>query len=98
MEGNMEQLLNTDHEKKIVEFTIESDTFPQELLQPGLPFLISWDPVREKGNVEIKSIDKELPKFFEFLSQRKLKLKNLEFRKKTLDDLFTSLTGRHLHE
>ncbi|MCX6251023.1 MAG: ABC transporter ATP-binding protein [Bacteroidetes bacterium] len=97
-EGNMEQLLNSDQEKKIVEFTIESNSFSREITETGSPFQIQWDPARKKGIVEIHHIDKELPALFEYLGQRNLQLKNLEFRKRTLDDLFTSLTGRHLHE
>jgi ABC-2 type transport system ATP-binding protein len=97
-EGNMDQLLNADQAKKIVEFTLESASLTSSVTEPGSPFEINWDASREKGIVELESIDKELPLFFEFLAKRNLKLKNLEFRKQTLDDLFTELTGRHLHE
>ena len=61
-------------------------------------FHIQWDPVNKKGSLEINQLETDLPEFFKFLNQRNLQLKNLEFRKRTLDDLFTQLTGRHLHE
>ncbi len=97
-EGTLEQLLDESQDKKIVEFTLEESQFSADLLMTPSAFHIHWDPVNKKGSLEINQLETDLPEFFKFLNQRNLQLKNLEFRKRTLDDLFTQLTGRHLHE
>jgi ABC-2 type transport system ATP-binding protein len=97
-EGTLEQLLEEKQDKKIVEFTLEESQFSADLLMTPSAFHIQWDPVNKKGSLEINQLETDLPEFFKFLNQRNLQLKNLEFRKRTLDDLFTQLTGRHLHE
>lgn len=97
-EGTLDQLLHENQEKKIVEFTLEESDFSADLLMTPSTFQVHWDPVNKKGSLEINQLETDLPEFFKFLNQRNLQLKNLEFRKRTLDDLFTLLTGRHLHE
>jgi ABC-2 type transport system ATP-binding protein len=97
-EGTLEQLLHENQEKKIVEFTLEESNFSADLLMTDSIFHLHWDPVNKKGSLEINQLETDLPEFFNYLNQRNLQLKNLEFRKRTLDDLFTQLTGRHLHE
>lgn len=97
-EGTLEQLLHENQDKKIVEFTLEESQFSADLLMTNSSFPIHWDPVNKKGSLEINQLETDLPEFFQYLNQRNLHLKNLEFRKRTLDDLFTQLTGRHLHE
>ena len=97
-EGTLEELLHENKEKKIVEFTLEDSQFSTDLLMTSSTFQIHWDPVNKRGTLEINQLETDLPEFFTFLNQQNLQLKNLEFRKRTLDDLFTSLTGRHLHE
>jgi ABC-2 type transport system ATP-binding protein len=97
-QGTLEELLYEDLGKKIIEFTLEEPDFSADLLITDSFFHIHWDPVNKKGSLEINQLETDLPEFFQFLNQRNLQLKNLEFRKKTLDDLFTQLTGRHLHE
>ncbi len=101
-EGTLKILLEDDHGEKVIEFTLENG--PGEAGTPlGLsgtesPFQVQWDPVTQKGVVVFGRIETQLPEFLSFLHQRELRLKNLECRRRTLDDLFTSLTGRHLHE
>jgi ABC-2 type transport system ATP-binding protein len=102
-EGTLEALLDDDHGEKVIEFTVENGASetggaPPGLLDTGSPFRIQWDAAAQKGVVVLDETETELPEFLSFLQQRRLRLKNLECRRRTLDDLFTSLTGRHLHE
>jgi ABC-2 type transport system ATP-binding protein len=97
-QGTLEQLLQQNLEKKIVEFTLEDSQSSADLQMTNAIFHLHWDPENKKGSLEINHLETDLPEFFSFLNQRNLQLKNLEFRKRTLDDLFTDLTGRHLHE
>ncbi len=97
-EGTLHQLLDKDKDGKIVEFTLEETLLSPDSIMSKSPFEICWDFQNNKGIVIIDKIEIELPVLFKFLESNNLKLKNLEFRKKTLDDLFTNLTGRHLNE
>jgi ABC-2 type transport system ATP-binding protein len=96
-EGPKELLLNDQEQEKIVEFLLE-ETGIQSGDFLDAPYLVSWDEKRQAGKVRIPKIEKNLPPFLNYMSAKNLTIKNLEWRKQTLDDLFTSLTGRHLHE
>jgi ABC-2 type transport system ATP-binding protein len=94
-EGTRDELLNKN-DKKIIEFTLEDNMPGKEL--SGSPFDLVWDENSGKGSLTLSSPETELQNFFTFLKSKNLQLKNFESRKKTLDDMFTSLTGRHLDE
>ncbi len=95
-EGSVTQLLNNEKGSTTIEFTLEgifetlefNASFPQ----------ISWNNKTQKGLVELNELGNDLKLFIETLENNNLRLKNFESRRKSLDDLFTSLTGRHLHE
>ncbi len=97
-QGTLDQLLNEDHEEKIIEFTLEKTNQSVETLQHTIPLPIKWDPRFEKGILSVSRLETEIPAFFSYLKERHIRLKNLECRRKTLDDVFTSLTGRRLNE
>ena len=50
------------------------------------------------GISHVRDIVTSLPRFLEAVEREKATLLTLECRKMNLDDLFISLTGRHLHE
>ncbi len=98
-QGTLEQLLNGDGSKrKVLEFTLDNPGSSTEKLLNDSRFRIKWEGENEKGIVEFASWEEDIPVFMSFLKKSELRLKNLEFRKKTLDDLFISLTGRHLND
>jgi ABC-2 type transport system ATP-binding protein len=94
-EGTLAQLLEEDHGQKTVIFTLEES--PASLTPPH-PFPIQWDAPNNRGKVSLNHMESDLPEFLNFLKQKKLRLRNLECRRKTLDDLFTTMTGRRLNE
>lgn len=97
-EGTKADLLDEDHDNKMIEFTIDNNGISDDLSSEQAPFPIEWDPEKQKAQVAMTRMENELPRLLSFLKEKNLQLKNLECRRKTLDDLFTSLTGRHLHE
>ncbi len=97
-EGSRETILNGSSEK-IIEFTLDGNyQQARSIINSDSSFQIEWDNANEKGAIIINNLDTELPKFLNYLKSKNILLKNFESRKKTLDDLFTSLTGRHLNE
>jgi ABC-2 type transport system ATP-binding protein len=94
LEGTRDRLLNSD-DQKIIEFTL-SQSF-SEIKERFSRFDIQWDVSNRKGILILEDLENELPEFLNHLKSNNIQLKNFESRKKTLDDLFTSLTGRHLN-
>ena len=99
-EGKKEILLANRDEEKIVEFTLEaSDSLSEakdRLLKSG--FNIRLEDKAEKGFIALSRFEEELPLFLKYIKEKNIKLENFISRRKTLDDLFTALTGRHLDE
>lgn len=97
MEGTLDELLQTTEAKKKVEFTLEHASgfdqinFPKE-------YDLTWNPSTGKGSVKVSDVTKEIPVLFSWFEKNDLPIRNIECKKRTLDDLFTQLTGRHLHE
>jgi ABC-2 type transport system ATP-binding protein len=53
---------------------------------------------KTEGRIEVENTTVSLPYFLSILQQEKIDLLDLECRRKTLDDLFISMTGRRLNE
>ncbi|MBN2423982.1 MAG: ABC transporter ATP-binding protein [Calditrichaceae bacterium] len=97
-EGTIDQLLDEENDSKIVDFSIEELKSAKSIFNNQSSFSIHLDMDRGKGWLYLNEIEKELPAFLEFLKKNDLHLKNMECRRKTLDDLFVTMTGRRLDE
>jgi ABC-2 type transport system ATP-binding protein len=97
-EGTLQQLLEEDTHEKVVEFTAENPLSQEVIITSDMPFTIHIDESREKGFVTLVNFENELPAFMTFMKSRNITLKHMECRRKTLDDLFVSLTGRKINE
>jgi ABC-2 type transport system ATP-binding protein len=97
-EGTLNQLLEDESNEKVVEFTAENGHFLDYIGSGSQPFLIHPGETTEKGFVTLKDFETELPEFMAFMKSNKIVLKHMECRRKTLDDLFVSLTGRKIDE
>ncbi|MFZ0455806.1 MAG: ABC transporter ATP-binding protein [Ignavibacteriaceae bacterium] len=95
-EGTLTELLN-EGEEHYIEFILERSANPEQLFKNSA-FNIEWDPVNNKGLLVIRDIETDLPGFLNFLKEKNLRLNGFESRRKTLDDLFINLAGRHLNE
>jgi ABC-2 type transport system ATP-binding protein len=97
-EGTLQQLLEDDTNEKVVEFTIENGLLHERTGETSLPFKIQTGESNEKGYVTLTNFETELPAFMSYLKSKNISLKHMECRRKTLDDLFISLTGRKINE
>jgi ABC-2 type transport system ATP-binding protein len=96
-EGTLDQMLNDEQGEKFVEFSLKNP--PGQLpTADEFPSKISWNVEDRKGRFILGKVDSQLPLFFDYLKNNNLQLNDMECRRLTLDDLFTSLTGRHLDE
>lgn len=96
-EGTLHQLLEDETTEKVVEFTADS-AIDFNSLSLESAFRIKPGENRHKGIVTIKDFDADLPEFMAFMKSRNISLKHMECRRRTLDDLFVSLTGRKINE
>ena len=97
-EGTLRELLLESNGENVIAFSFEDNYISPSFLLTDERFRIKWDDVQKQGTAVLSSIENELPDFLNFLQSHNMRLKNLECKRKTLDDLFISLTGRHLHE
>ena len=97
-EGTQKQLLEDDGDEKVIEFSVEKGLIPEDINVHDLPFSIKRESSGERGTVTLRHFENELPEFISFIKSKDLHLKHMECRRKTLDDLFVSLTGRKIDE
>ena len=96
-EGTTAQLMEENNSEKNIEFSLEGIHELPDILTKS-SFKVRWDNSNEKITITINDLETELPKFLNFLKENNLQLKSFESRKITLDDIFISLTGRHLND
>ena len=98
-QGTLDDLLESDSGKsKTIEFTIDNSTNGLLPIFNELNYPIKWSDNFQKGSFQLDQPEKNISQFLAFLNRSNVQVKNLEIRKRTLDDLFISLTGRHLNE
>ena len=97
-EGTLNELLEEETTEKVIEFTTESGIDHSKLNSQGSPFSIRPGETPEKSFVALSDFETELPAFMAYMKSRHISLKHMECRRRTLDDLFVSLTGRKINE
>lgn len=97
-EGTRQQLLEESTDEKVIEFSIEKGFLPEDINSAGLSFNVHRDISGERGSVTLRHFETDLPEFMAYLKSKNISLKTMECRRKTLDDLFVSLTGRKINE
>lgn len=97
-EGTLLHLLEEETNEKVVEFTVENGQFHDFNHQELSPFIIHSGETRDQGYVTLKDFENDLPAFMAFMKSENISIRHMECRRKTLDDLFVSLTGRKINE
>jgi ABC-2 type transport system ATP-binding protein len=97
-EGTLQQLLEDETHEKVVEFTAEQSIKFNDAVSAEFPFTIHPGESDKKGFVTLSNFESELPIFMAAMKSKNITLKHMECRRKTLDDLFVSLTGRKINE
>ncbi len=95
--GTMDDLLAAHNGSHLIEIGIEKKLSPEEYLKLEAIQNLQWDERSGKGVIPVRNTAKDLPVILDKIKQQHLTLKTLECRRMTLDDLFISMTGRHLN-
>ncbi len=93
--GTLNELLNHCNSNEIIEVSFDQN--PDFSLH-DLPGIRSIRNDNGMNYLEVERITNTLPALMKMTEINNVKIKTLECRKVTLDDLFISMTGRHLKE
>ncbi len=96
--GTLDDLLSQYKNGEKISFSMDRSLTSKNL--PGQDSVLNMDFSGDglKGELIVKDVVEYLPDFLNYVDQEGVKLTSLECRKMTLDDLFISMTGRHLME
>jgi ABC-2 type transport system ATP-binding protein len=90
--------LNAQHgEGDIIEITFENDFDLSQLQLSGVKKL-NWLAPNTRAQIFVDNIAEVLPPIIGGAKNKNIKITELTSRRMTLDDLFISMTGRHLNE
>jgi ABC-2 type transport system ATP-binding protein len=95
-DGTLDELVARNNGAEIIEFSIEGQANGFTLNDEKYKW--AKDDNNEKWKITVDDIASTLPPFLEEMKQKGIKIKSLECRKMTLDDIFISMTGRRLDE
>ena len=97
-EGSLSHLLDKFGEGDLIEYVIEG-AFPTKKAKE-LSGVLScrWDENSGEGRLTVKNISETLPVFLQLVENSSISLTSLECRRRTLDDLFLAMSGRHLDD
>lgn len=94
-QGTLDELLSANNSKEIIEFST-NDIISDQLFCGQDVYKLIRDDNTNRTKLIVKSIVDQLPVFLQKVKENGITLSNLECRKLTLDDLFISMTGKHL--
>ncbi|MDX9696486.1 MAG: ABC transporter ATP-binding protein [Bacteroidales bacterium] len=94
-QGTLDELLSANKSKEIIEFST-NDLFSDQFFCGDDVYKMIRDDNTGRVKLIVSSIVNQLPQFLKKVQENGIVLSNLECRKLTLDDLFISLTGKHL--
>jgi ABC-2 type transport system ATP-binding protein len=96
-EGTLDQLIAKHGDGEIIEICLDKKLDLNLEKVQGIR-KIDWEIPSVKGKIFVNNITDSLPELINYTSKNDTKILELGCRKMTLDDLFISMTGRHLHE
>jgi ABC-2 type transport system ATP-binding protein len=95
--GTLDELNAQHGEGDLIEISFENDFDISALNLPGIKKL-KWLSGQTRAEIFVDNIAEVLPAVISAAKASNIKVSELSSRKMTLDDLFISMTGRHLHE
>ena len=97
-EGSLNQLLDKFSEGDLIEYVIEGSFPTQEAKALSGVLTCRWNEDTGYGLLIVNCISETLPDFLDLIKITAVSLTSLECRRRTLDDLFLAMSGRHLDE
>lgn len=98
VEGTLSGLLAAHMRREVISFALSERRDGESLSGISGAIDLVWEEKGIRGRLYVNDIVVSLPGFLAAVEREHASLRQLECRKMNLDDLFISLTGRHLHE
>ena len=97
-EGSLNHLLDKFGDGDLIEYVIEGAFQTEKAKQLFGVLSCRWDENTGEGRLTVKNISETLPLFLQLVEKSSISLTSLECRRRTLDDLFLAMSGRHLDD
>lgn len=94
-QGSLMELLGKTEGDEIIRLSMQDGSNPESWIPPCKFF---WDSSKLEARIYVSSITEYLPELMQTISTSGKKLNTLECHRKTLNDIFLSMTGRGLEE
>ena len=95
-DGTLHQLLDTFSAGELIEFELDQPLHPASLANLTGLMAVEWPQPGVQGCLTVENIAESLPPLLAIFRAEGAQIREFECRKKTLDDLFVTLTGRRL--
>ncbi|MFW5878135.1 MAG: ABC transporter ATP-binding protein [bacterium] len=95
--GTLDELLAAEDMNKVAEFEV-NENIPSNIESKINGLFIEWNKEIKKGRCTLENAPRDLPVLFDFLENNNLSVKDFDYHKPTLDDLFLQKTGRKLRQ
>ena len=96
-EGSLKELLDAENMNNVAEFEVFED-LPDKIIETINGLEIKWEKEKRKGLCKLHDVTRDLPVLFDMIEKHGLSLKDFDYHKPTLDDLFLVKTGRRLRD
>jgi len=96
--GTLDELLAEYKNGEVIKFAVDRAIDEQSLRALDHHISINLNESNTKGEIIVENLVSYTPKLLKYIENTDLNLTSFECRKMTLDDLFISMTGRHLTE
>ena len=97
-DGTLNQLLDKFGDGDLIEYVIKGANPTEEARALSGVLSCNWNSETGQGRLTVRSISETLPGFLDLIKFSSASLTSLECRRRTLDDLFMAMSGRHLDE
>lgn len=97
-EGTLDEIIRLNNFYEIVDFSLHKPPQHNWHLQPNTNLCIEWNQENLSGRLYVRKVQEDMPELFDLLNKNNIPINEFNYRKATLDDVFTTLTGRHLNE
>lgn len=94
-EGSLKELLAREHLNNIAEFGLLEE-IPEDIGHNINGLEVTWEREKRRGICKLDNVPRDLPFLFSYFEKNNFTIKDFDYHKPTLDDLFLLKTGRRL--
>lgn len=96
--GTLDELLAKYKNGELITFEVDKSIDENTIKKLGNCLSVGLQENNTKGEIIVESLVHYMPQLLKYIETNNIKLNAIECRKMTLDDLFITMTGRHLTE